>query len=268
MKRRTFIWNAWGRRREEGPLYELKNIITTRVKKSWRGLNPLSVRFASFTLFIFPAPLKEKYLRRGRMKLDSFQLHSLNNVERNQEALFGSISQLPRMSGWKNFNKFHNDEVIIFSGKGRWKIGRAIFRVDIAEFRRLERAIESTWVVECPLKISWPGFSFENACERVRRYRRKSKKMRAGRHPPFTVPGFPWLRSERKWSKLWIFPEREVISMRDETFFFSKRDFLVFNESSSILRWIFDYLCGIFLISFCQKQLQQLHRRSFIGRVK
>lgn len=25
---------------------------------------------------------------------------------------------------------------------------------DIAEFRRLERAIESTWVVECPLKIS------------------------------------------------------------------------------------------------------------------
>lgn len=111
-------------------------------------------------------------------------------------------------------------------------------------------------------------FFLRNACERVRRYRRKSKKMRAGRHPPFTVPGFPWLRSERKWSKLWIFPEREVISMRDETFFFSKRDFLVFNESSSILRWIFDYLCGIFLISFCQKQLQQLHRRSFIGRVK
>lgn len=65
-------------------------------------------------------------------------------------------------------------------------------------------------------------FFLRNACERVRRYRRKSKKMRAGRHPPFTVPGFPWLRSERKWSKLWIFPEREVISMRDETFFFQR----------------------------------------------
>lgn len=74
-------------------------------------------------------------------------------------------------------------------------------------------------------------FFLRNACERVRRYRRKSKKMRAGRHPPFTVPGFPWLRSERKWSKLWIFPEREVISMRDETFFFFQREISSFLTS-------------------------------------
>ena len=148
--------------------------------------------------------------------------------------------------------------------------GESIFRVDIAEFRRLERAIESTWVVECPLKISWPGFSFEtraNACDGI-----GGKVKRCGlvgiRHSPFQDSrGCGRNENGRNCE---YFPNGKLYRCETKPFFFFflKKNFLVFNEGAPIFRWIFDYLCGIFLISFCQKQLQQLHRRSFIGRVK
>lgn len=64
-------------------------------------------------------------------------------------------------------------------------------------------------------------FFLRNACERVRRYRRKSKKMRAGRHPPFTVPGFPWLRSENG-RNCEYFPNGKLYRCETKPFFFQR----------------------------------------------
>ena len=110
-------------------------------------------------------------------------------------------------------------------------------------------------LVECPLKISWPSFFLRNACDRIGG---RSKKMRAAlgiRHSP--------LQDSRGCGGSAVGTKMlEIVNIsgtgscidakRNLSFFFKERekDFLVFNEPSSILRRIFDYLWRYFARPF------------------